>query len=437
MNQGTPRRCAWAGSRAREVPPPRNARSGRRRRLAQVLTGLPLAGLVAVSGCAGTAGAPSSPGPPSPGAHTTSAPSTARSPAASPAAPFRSCAARVLARMTLPQRVGQLFVVGLAGSVLDSATASAIRAYHFGSVSFVTTDTAGVAGVGAVSRAVQALSSPQATAGVRFFVAANQEGGEVQALQGPGFATMPSAVVQGTLAPAQLQRLARTWGLELRAAGVNLNFAPVMDVVPVADTTQNAPIGQLMREFGHTPAVVAGHGAAFIRGMTQAGEATTAKHFPGLGRVRGNTDFSADVVDTVTAPDDPYLRTFQAAIRAGVPLVMVALATYTRIDPRHLAVFSPVVMRTMLRDRMHFGGVIISDDLGAAQAVASVPPAARALQFIAAGGDLVTARYVAPAEAMAQAVLARARASRPFRAEVDAAAGHVLAAKQRFGLLPC
>ena len=402
-----------------------------------VLAGL----LVAVlAGCAGSAGAPSSPGPATPRGHTTGAPSAGRSPADGPApaaAPSRSCAGRVLARMTLPQRVGQLFVVGLAGSVLDSATASAIRAYHFGSVSFIATDTAGVAGVAAVSRAVQALSSPQVTGGVRFFVAANQEGGEIQALQGPGFATMPSAVAQGQLTPVQLQRLARTWGQELRAAGVNLNFAPVMDVVPAADTTQNAPIGQLMREFGHTPAVVASHGVAFIRGMTQAGEATTAKHFPGLGRVRGNTDFSADVVNTVTTPGDPYLRTFQAAIGAGVPVVMVALATYTRIDPHHLAVFSPVVMRAMLRDRMHFGGVIISDDLGAAQAVASVPPGARAVQFIAAGGDLVTAKYVAPAEAMAQAVLARARASRPFRDEVGAAAGHVLAAKQRFGLLPC
>jgi beta-N-acetylhexosaminidase len=402
-----------------------------------VLAGLLLAVL---AGCAGSGGAPSSPGPATAGGHSTGAPAAGRSAASSPAAssaPSGSCAARVLARMTLPQRVGQLFVVGLAGSVLDSATANAIRAYHFGSVSFVATDTAGVAGVGAVSRAVQSLSSPQVTAGVGFFVAANQEGGEVQALQGPGFATMPSALTQGTLAPARLQRLARTWGQELRAAGVNLNFAPVMDVVPAADTTRNAPIGQLMREFGHTPSVVAGHGVAFVRGMAQAGEATTAKHFPGLGRVRGNTDFSAGVVDTVTTPGDPYLQTFQAAIDAGVPLVMVALATYTRIDPRHLAVFSPVVMRTMLRGRMHFGGVIISDDLGAAQAVASVPPAARALQFIAAGGDLVTAKYVAPAEAMAQAVLARARASRPFRAEVDAAAGHVLAAKQRFGLLPC
>src|SRR6266481_1067847 len=91
-----------------------------------VLAGLLLAVL---AGCAGSAGAPSSPGPATPGDHTTGAPSAGRSPAPSPApaaAPSRTCAGRVLARMTLPQRVGQLFVVGLAGSVLDSATASAI-----------------------------------------------------------------------------------------------------------------------------------------------------------------------------------------------------------------------------------------------------------------------------------------------------------------------
>ena len=86
---------------------------------------------------------------------------------------------------------------------------------------------------------------------------------------------------------------------------------------------------------------------------------------------------------------------------------------------------------------MRFSGVIVSDDLGAAQAVASVPPGSRAVQFIAAGGDLVTSKYVSPAEVMARAVLARARASSLFLGEVDVAAAHVLAAKQRFGLLPC
>src|SRR5450756_282320 len=85
----------------------------------------------------------------------------------------------------------------------------------------------------------------------------------------------------------------------------------------------------------------------------------------GLGRVASNTDFAAEVVDSVTTADDPYLDSFRAAIDAGVPLVMVALATYTRIDPAHLAAFSPVVIGGLLRGDLGFQGVVVSDDLGA------------------------------------------------------------------------
>jgi beta-N-acetylhexosaminidase len=170
--------------------------------------------------------------------------------------------------------------------------------------------------------------------------------------------------------------------------------------------------------------------------MAAAGVATTAKHFPGLGRVSGNTDFTSGVVDSVTTADDPYLGSFRAAIDAGVPFVMVAEATYTRIDPANLAVFSPVVMR-LLRSGLGFGGVIISDDLGQADAVSAVPAAQRAISFLSAGGDMVTSQILAPAEVMASAVLARAAASPLFRAVVDTAVRRVLAAKEAYGLLPC
>ena len=170
--------------------------------------------------------------------------------------------------------------------------------------------------------------------------------------------------------------------------------------------------------------------------MAAAGVMTVAKHFPGLGRVTGNTDFTPDVTDSVTTASDPYLDSFRAAIAAGVPMVMVALATYTRIDPSELAVFSPVVMR-LLRDGLGFAGVIVSDDLGQAQAVQAVPAAKRALGFLAAGGDLITSQNLGPAEQMAAAVLARASGDAAFRATVDAAAARVLAAKQAAGLLPC
>src|SRR5260370_30843209 len=116
----------------------------------------------------------------------------------------------------------------------------------------------------------------------------------------------------------------------------------------------------LRREFGASPGPVGAPGVAFSRAMRQAGVATSAKQFPGLGRVRGNTDFTAGVVDTITVPDDPLLQSFQAAIDAGVPFVMVALASYPRIDTRHLAAFSPRVMGQMLRPQMRFRGAIVS-----------------------------------------------------------------------------
>lgn len=420
------------------LPEPRPRGGGRGRPLAAALT----AGLVALGlACAGCAGPPPAPGRPSGTAVTTDSGSRPASPAASSATarqpPVRSCADRVFARMSQAQRVGQLFIVGLPGDRLSQATARSITGHHFGSVMFIATSTAGVAGIRAVTRAAQRLATTRATAGVGFFVAANQEGGEIQALQGPGFSAIPSALAQGRMAPAALRRAATGWGRQLAAAGVNLNFAPVMDVVPPGTGSLNQPIGVLHREYGYYPAPVAAHGTAFLRGMMRAGVTTTAKHFPGLGRVRGNTDFSSGVVDRVTTADDPYLGTFRAAVAAGVPLVMVALARYARIDQGRLAVFSSVVMRGLLRQRLGFRGVIISDDLGAAVAVARIPPATRALRFLAAGGDLITSKYPGPAAVMARAVLARSAADPAFRRTAGAAVRQVLAAKQAAGLLPC
>jgi beta-N-acetylhexosaminidase len=338
--------------------------------------------------------------------------------------------------MSEARRVGQLFLVGIAGEPVADV-AQAVRTYHFGSLLFGGNSPASAAQIRQMTRVVQSLATARATAQVRFFIAANQEGGEVQQLQGAGFSAIPPALDQGQLSARELQRQAAAWGRQLRSAGVNLDLAPVMDVVPPGTAGANQPVGALQREFGFSPAVAAARGVAFIRGMRQSGVATTAKHFPGLGRVVGNTDFTAGVVDQVTAPDDPYLKSFQAAIKVGVPFVMVALATYTRIDTGHLAAFSPRIMRGLLRRQMHFRGVIVSDDIGAAAAVAGIPVAARGIDFLTAGGDLITSEGLAAAEAMDQAILRRAAADSAFRATVNSAVMRILDAKQAYHLMPC
>jgi beta-N-acetylhexosaminidase len=347
------------------------------------------------------------------------------------------CAAQVLSRMTVDQRIGQLFLLGLANDQLGAAETNAIRTQHFGSVWFVEQSGTGIAAIRSVADAVQSLAAADTTASVRFFIAANQEGGLIQSLSGPGFTTIPSAVDQGAIDPAALRARAAQWARELVSAGVNLNFAPVLDVVPPGADAQNEPIGVLRRGYGHDPTTVSDHGVAFMRGMADAGVATTAKHFPGLGRVKGNTDFTASVIDSETTPTDPYLAPFRDAIAAGIPFVMVALATYQKIDPTTLSVFSPVVMRQLLRDSLAFNGVIVSDDLGATAAVANIAPGDRAVNFLAAGGDLIISKTIAPALAMTAAIRARVQTDAAFRSRVDDAATRVLRVKAARGLVTC
>jgi beta-N-acetylhexosaminidase len=393
-----------------------------RGRLAAILVVIVVAG----SGC-GPAAAPS----PHPSATPTPPPTASPTPT-----PEVACADRVFATMTLDQRIGQLFELGLAGDRLGPTEINMIQADHIGSVWFVERSYAGVTGIHAVATAVQAQVSGAATANVRFFIAANQEGGLIQAMQGPGFSQIPSAVVQGSWDPAVLQSRAAGWARELSAAGINFNFAPVMDVVPPGTDAQNQPIGALQREYGHDPATVGSHGVAFLSGMHQSGIAVSLKHFPGLGRVAGNTDFTT-ATDTTTTVSDPYLQSFSQGIAANADFVMVALARYTQIDPNHLAAFSTVVMTQMLRGTMGYKGVIISDDLGDTVAVASIPPATRAIDFLSAGGDMIISKTATPAHAMGLAIRARAASDATFRQRVDDAALRILRVKQTWDLLPC
>ena len=414
----------------------RNNRLGDFRVLSAMLRGRLAASLLLIvmvaSGCR-PAAVPSR----SPSASPTPTATPTPTPSATPTAtPVLACADRVFPTMTLDQRIGQLFELGLAGDRLGPTEINMIQADHIGSVWFVDRSYAGAAGIHAVTAAVQAQVSSAATANVRFFIAANQEGGVIQAMQGPGFSQIPAAVIQGTWDPALLQSRATGWARELTAAGINFNFAPVMDVVPPGTDAQNQPIGALQREYGHDPATAGSHGVAFLTGMHQSGVAVSLKHFPGLGRVAGNTDFTT-ATDTTTTINDPYLQSFAQGISANADFVMVALARYTQIDPNRLAAFSPVVMTQMLRGSMGFNGVIISDDLGDTVAVASISPATRAVDFLSAGGDMIISKTSAPAHAMVVAIRSRAAADPGFRQRVDDAALRILRAKQTWGLLPC
>lgn len=272
---------------------------------------------------------------------------------------------------------------------------------------------------------------------IGMFVAADQEGGEVQVLSGAGFSDMPPATEQSTMTTAQLETAAQGWGRELHSAGVNLDLAPVADVLLPALGARNTSVGVSRRTYGTEPAKVTASILSVAGGLRKSGVDATVKHFPGLGQVAANTDFSADVRDTTTGPTSANLRPFQAAVAGGVRFVMVSSAVYTKLDRANPAVFSGAVITGLLRGRLAFGGVVVSDDLGNAAAVRAVTPADRATRFVAAGGDLVLTVDPDVATSMLDGLTARMAADPQFAKQVDGAVRRVLDAKSALGLLHC
>ena len=149
-----------------------------------------------------------------------------------------------------------------------------------------------------------------------------------------------------------------------------------------------------------------------------------------------NTDTEVGATDPKTSPADPYLQPFAAAVTGGTAAVMVSSASYPQLDPDRPAVFSPAVLG-LLRGQLGFGGVVVTDDLGAAVALSAVPVGQRAVDAVGAGVDVVLTVETGDAAPMAAALVDRAAADPAFAARVDQSALRVLALKERFGLLAC
>lgn len=353
-----------------------------------------------------------------------------------PAAPLVLAAApaltpeQQLARMGMAQRVGQLFMVAAGANGASPATMAALTNYHVGSVYLAGRSSAGTSATAAVVRQMTNTVNATTTGNVKLLTATDQEGGYVQVLSGPGFSTIPTGLAQGSLAPATLQSYATTWGGQLRAAGLNMNLAPVLDTVPsAAFAPYNAPIGYYEREYGYDPQTVSSHGAAFRAGMAQSYMIPTLKHFPGLGRVTANTDTASNVHDTTTTRSDAYLQPFRDAVNAGAQVVMVSSAYYDRIDAANIGPFSPTILQGMLRGDLSFKGVILSDDLCAAKQLDPWSLQSRALNFFYAGGSMLLCADPTEIPVMYSTVLSTAQGSPAFAAVVNAAVLKVLTVK--------
>jgi beta-N-acetylhexosaminidase len=321
-------------------------------------------------------------------------------------------------------------MMGVLVTAPSRADVRALRDGRAGNVFVFGNSTDGRASVRDVMTRLRRATSQR---GVRPFVGVDQEGGLVQHLKGAGFSRMPTALKQGQLSPKELRRDAERWGRQLRAAGLNLDLAPVADTVPASVGIHNKPIGRLRREYGHTPRRVRRHVAAFVRGMASANVQTAVKHFPGLGRATGNTDDRRRVTDP-TRPGGGYLTPYRAGIDAGAPFVMVSSAIYPHIDPGRRACFSSRIIRGLLRRQEGFRGIVVSDSMSA-KSVNWLPAPARAIRFLEAGGTVVLDTDAQRLPAMVRAVRAEMGDDDAFAALIRRDVMRVLVAKARAGLM--
>jgi beta-N-acetylhexosaminidase len=314
-------------------------------------------------------------------------------------------------RLTLPQQVGRLVVLSFSGTVAPQYVLDALRERRAAGVILF-------GGNVATPEQLRALTSSLRAQGGRPIVAVDQEGGSIRIVPwAPPSRSQPEQAATGT-AGLSARKAARA----LRAAGITVSLAPVADVPSVPGAALAS------RAFSRDPVRTSAAVSAAVRGWRSGGVAATAKHFPGLGGARRNTDDApVTVLRSRARLEAVDLPPFEAAIRAGVPLVMVGHARYRALDPQRIASQSRPILEGLLRDELGFRGVVITDSMEAAASLATGSITSASERAVRAGADLVLLTGRGSYGPVYRHLLAVAQRSPSFRERVRESAARVLA----------
>jgi beta-N-acetylhexosaminidase len=303
---------------------------------------------------------------------------------------------------------GRVIVAGFDGHELPDDVRAELAAGALGGIVLFGRNVASHLQVAALIEAARAAAPAEAPP----VVAVDQEGGRVVRLREP-LTVLPPARTLGRIdRPDLTEEAGRLVGAELRALGFTLDLAPVLDV----DTNPASPvIGD--RSFGPDPDLVVGHGLAFARGLRAGGVFPCGKHFPGHGDATLDSHRALPRVEhDLERLERVELEPFRAWAWAGLGPLMTAHVVFPALDPDRPATCSPRILRDLLRGRLRFRGVVLSDDLemGAVNEVGGAP--AVALAAIGAGADGLLVCRDAAARGAVRTALARAARSDPATA---------------------
>jgi beta-N-acetylhexosaminidase len=316
------------------------------------------------------------------------------------------------------QLAGARVVTGFSGHHPPKALRRMISAGQVSGVILFDGNVGSRSSVRRLTSELQAIPRPESMP-QPLLVTVDQEGGLVRRLPGP---PKPSARQIGSRGANFAEHLGKATGESLHSMGVNVDLAPVLDLGRPGRAIESEG-----RTFARTPAGVSEIGVGFARGLAAGGVAATAKHFPGLGAARINTDNAVQKIRLPagklrTADEQPYT----SFIQSGGAMVMLSAAIYPALSGKPAAL-SPTIATGELRDRLGFQGVSISDSLGSVSARAVGGPAKTALAAARAGTDLVLFTDLGDA-ARAQRALTRGLGNGSLdRADFETSVNRVLA----------
>ncbi|MCY4018595.1 MAG: beta-N-acetylhexosaminidase [Chloroflexi bacterium] len=335
--------------------------------------------------------------------------------------------------MTLEQKVAQMFMVSFFGTQLTEMEAAFLREAQPGAVVLFGRNVESPEQVTALTNAYQ--QEIMSRGGLPLLIAVDQEGGPIQHLH-DGFTRFPAPML---LTATQDEGLAYDIGAavaaEMRAVGVNMNLAPVGDLL----TNVFNPIIN-RRAFGSDPNMVAPILTRFIRGMQDNGVAATVKHFPGHGDTSEDSHLELPAIHhDRTRLDSVELRPFVAAIDAGVSTVMVAHIWYSAFDAEALpASLSVKVVEGLLREELGYDGIIMTDALDMDAVDTEYDPSEASIRAIEAGNDLIAIGAHVGTQRIREAindVVEAVRAGRIALDRIDNSLERILRVKQRYGVL--
>lgn len=266
---------------------------------------------------------------------------------------------------------------------------------------------------------------------IPLFISIDYEGGTVYTPITLGFDYLPTNMMLSAARDEEgAAAIAYLAGLELRRAGVHINFSPVLDV---NSNPHNPIIG--VRSFGSDPASVTRMGGALINGFKAADIVSVVKHFPGHGDTSADSHYDVPVVRaSYSQLQKIHLAPFEAAVKQGVPGVMTGHILYPVLDNKNVATFSRPILQDLLRGTMGFKGLIVTDSLDMKSATSYCTIPGCAVRALESGADMILlGRYIKPVSVFSQ--VWREVQAKHLEPVVEDAARKVFDLKKQMGLL--